>query len=184
MRKKLFILLVLFSLFFFTNCQSNRSGISAGDISGFPAEIAGTWTTDDGKWQMNFKPDGSLHSIKYYFNAEPMVISEGGGSDYFKDKPESVRSIYIFGENSVHYDEKTSVLTVEVAIENFEIKRPMGRLEGSMLDKFTGAVSDDKKTWTAVWNNQTEFIGLEIDSPASQELVFKHIEKAEPEQAH
>jgi len=184
MRKKLFILFALFCLFFFANCQNNRSGISAGGKSVFPAELAGTWRTDDGKWQMSFEPDGSLRSIKYYFNPEPMLISEGGGTDYFKDKPDSVRSIYVFGENSVRYNEKTSVLTVEVAIERFEIKRPMGRLEGSMLDKFTGAVSGDKKTWTAVWNNQTTFKDIEIDSPASQELVFRRIEKAEPEQAH
>ena len=149
----------------------------------FPAELTGTWRTDDGKWQMSFEPDGSLYSIKYYFSPEPMLISKGGGSDYFKDKPESVRSIYIFGENSVRYDEKTLVLIVEVAIERFEIKRPMGRFEGNMVDTFAGAVSSDKKTWTAVWNNQTTFKDIEIDSPASQELVFRHIEKAEPEQA-
>jgi len=183
MRKKLFILFALFCLFFFTNCQSNRSGISAGGKSVFPAELAGTWRTDDGKWQMSFNPDGSLHSIKYHFNAEPMLISEGGGSDYFKDKPESVRSIYIFGENSVRYDEKTLELTVEVAIERFEIKRPMGKLEGNMMDRFTGAVSSDKKTWTAVWNNQTTFKDIEIASPVPQELVFRRIEKVEPERA-
>jgi hypothetical protein len=183
MRKTLFILFALFSLFFFANCQDNHSGISAGGKSRFPPELAGTWRTDDGKWQMSFEPDGSLHSIKYYFNPEPMLISEGGGTDYFKDKPDSVRSIYVFGENSVRYNEKTLVLTVEVAIEHFEIKRPMGRLVGNMMDKFTGRVSGDKKTWTAVWNNQTTFEDIEIDSPASKELVFRHIEKVDPGRA-
>ncbi len=181
MRKKLFILFALFSLFFFAGCQNNRSGMRAGGKGRFPAELAGTWRTDDGKWQMSFNPDGSLYSIKYYFNPEPMVISEGGGSDFFRDG--SVRSVYIFGDHRVRYDPENEILAVEIAIEDFEIKRPMGRLEGNMMDKFTGAVSGDKKTWTAVWNNQTTIKDLKIDSIHPQELVFRHLEKVEPERA-
>ena len=180
MRKKLFILFALSSLFFFANCQNNHSDMKAGGESGFPAELSGTWRTDDGKWQMSFNPDGSLYSIKYYFNAEPMVISEGGGSDLFRDG--SVRSVYIFGDHSVSYDRENSVLAVEIAIEDFELNRPMGKLEGNMMDKFAGGISGDKKTWTAVRNNQTTFKDLKIDSDPPQELVFRHIEKVKPEQ--
>ncbi len=180
MRNPLFILFALFSLIFFTDCQDNHSDMKAGGKSGFPAELAGTWRTDDGKWQMSFNPDGSLYSIKYYFNGKPMVVSEGGGYDFFSDG--SVRSVYIFGDHSVHYDAEDAILAVEIAIEDFELNRPMGRFEGNMMDKFTGRVSGDRKTWTAVWNSQMTFKNIEIDSPAPEELVFRHLEKVEPEQ--
>ena len=178
-REMVFILAVMFIL---TGCNDNRLDNIKNQESKFPADLAGTWRTDDGLWLMSFNPDGSLYSIKYYFNRHPMVISRGGGYDIFEDG--SLRSAYIFGEHSSHYDPKSAELSVEIAIDNFEITRPMGKFEGHMIDKFSGKISDDKKTWTAVWNNRTTVKGIEGESITTQELVFRHIEKTELEESH
>jgi hypothetical protein len=155
------------------NVNKNAKAV-ADKRNKFPDFLAGVWKTDDGRWQITLGPDGSLKEIKYYFNDEPMVTSDGGGYDLFDD--DDIRSVYVFGPYSTDYDPNSSRLSLEVKIDQFEVKRPMGGFTGWMVDKFEGPISNDKKTWNAQWKNTTRIEEFDNSSNDSALLIFKHIE--------
>jgi hypothetical protein len=162
----------------FIGCQEgnnvNKDVKSAGGGKGkVPSFLTGVWQTDDTVWQITFEPDGSLKSIKYYFIYKPIVVAEGGGYDWFNDG--EIRSVYILGPYSTNYDPKKRWLSLEIKIDYFEIKRPMGNFEGWQVDKFEGTISEDNKTWNAQWTCTAGIKGADSAATDTGDLLFKHI---------
>ncbi len=139
----------------------------------FPPFLAGTWAAEEGMWQMTFKPDGSLESIKFYFVSAPIDTAKGAADETGEN---GFDSTWKLGDNRVKYNPDTMRLEVEVKISYFKVVRPMGTFEGNMVHTFKGIVSEDHKTWDVNWVNVTEINDFPEKSTDELSLVFKHID--------
>ena len=71
------IVLFIICVFIISCKKTVTSQKGAGASAEFPPFLAGTWAAEEGMWQMTFKPDGSLESIKFYFVSAPIDTAKG-----------------------------------------------------------------------------------------------------------
>lgn len=137
------------------SCQQKLSCGQKSKIENFPPQMVGTWDCQFGplavnRWQITFNPDGTIPKIYHYVFGE-LIVSDGG---IYKDGPDpNTYMVVALGPVDAEYDPATKILTIEVVIDDYEMKLPAGTLKGRIIDKLTGKISEDGKTWNAEWRS-------------------------------
>jgi hypothetical protein len=137
----------------------------------FPQELAGTWICVENKWEIIIEKDGALTWALY-----PM------GSVWIEpDKTLEVpmkmdrTSIYASGPWKAVYDQKSSILSVEIAVPFFEIAMGDDTVNGYSTDTFIGPVDIQKGVWEAKWVSNASYI------VNTKELKDHHLADEDPD---
>ncbi len=117
----------------------------------FPEFLVGTWKADRYDWAFKFEPDGSISHLVHMLWALRIDVKEGGV--YVKSKFEDSYAVFVIGPCEADYNPTTRELSVKIIMDYYEIKTPVGSLEGRSEDYFQGPVSEDGKTWKVEWRN-------------------------------
>jgi hypothetical protein len=130
--------------------------------------LAGTWKAQGGKWELTFDSDGDISKIRHPFVTVEIDVTEGGAYEEGKD---GAHSIYAMGPCAARYDPNKRELDVEINFDYFKVVLPIGSFEGKMIDRLTGRISEDYKSWTAGWTNFGELDDLMKPDPNSFRMV-------------
>ncbi|MHC4692933.1 MAG: hypothetical protein ACYS67_09335 [Planctomycetota bacterium] len=184
MKKFLLLAGCVFVLMGIFGCQNDEKVIKTetdGDKQ-FPDFLVGVWKSDHSNWGFKFEGDGSIskleHSLGLMMKVEEGVLYEEG--------IEGSTGVYILGPCEADYDPQTRELKVMIILEYFRMEMPIGVLEGSSKDYFSGPVSEDGKVWRVKWLNYSLLEGADRPDPNIIEanpipLVFTPLEIPEAE---
>ncbi|UCE99198.1 MAG: hypothetical protein JSV82_08510 [Planctomycetota bacterium] len=147
------------------------------DDGRFPEFLTGgIWKQDKQyNWMFKFKPDGTLSKLRHTLNVY-IAVDEGGT---FIEGDDDYYAFFVLGPCDVEYNPSTRELNVTVILEHFTMKLPIGTIEGSSRDYFSGIVSEDGMTWEADWLSYNETVGADTQDPnlvPSIPLVFTKID--------
>ncbi len=173
--QKVMIIAVVLSVVFLTGCQKTQQK--------FPESMVGVWQSkvgwrDTDIYAIQFEPDGKISKIIHNV-AGPLDISKGGSSG--EGSEPDTYYMFVLGPSQAEYDAQKKEITVEIRIDNFEMKVPQGTLRGKIVDKFNGPVTKDGRTWKVQWRcygwleDAEEPDIKEIDNNP-QELIFKRLD--------
>ena len=136
--------LVMFSVLF-TGCQAGHRGqeiIIEGEGT-FPPEAAGVWKTDDDKWEIEFRKDGSIVSAVIPLGN---IRLRPGKVKKFPTRFEG-KGVFEPGLWQIYYDTQTSEMTVVLAIDHFYQDVGNHSLEGDQTDFLSGPLDLDTNQW-------------------------------------
>lgn len=112
-----------------------------------PPEVAGTWKTKEHPWRIAITPDGKISSVII-----PMGTVEVKPNQTTKvEMKDGNFSTYVPGAFDLEYTPETRDLYVSIEMKRMHISLPGGWIDGNSLDRFTGPISEDGKTWIADW---------------------------------
>lgn len=131
-----------------SGCQRGSRGmeVTLDGKGGFPSELAGTWKTQDAKWEIAFLGDGSIREA---------LIPLGGvrlrpGQTLRFDIPDwQGKAEYVPGVWKVFYAEELRELTVYLEIKHLYNDVGNHAIEGNNTDILSGTLSADMRVWTA-----------------------------------
>ena len=137
----------------------------------FPEFLVGQWKADQYNWAFKFEPDGSISSIVHNIWALEIDLDEGGF--YTEGPDENSYAVFIMGPCEADYNPATRELSVKIIMDRYEIKLPVGSLEGRSEDYFDGPVSKDGMKWNVRWR---EYGYLEDATPPDVNYIDAHPE--------
>lgn len=153
----------------------SRRDDSSDAIDGkFPEFLVGTWRPqieDDSRWILTFARDGSISKMTHSAGME-FEVDEGGLVEKWHGE---IEAIYGLGPCEVEYNKETGQLNVTVVITDFLVYSATSSLEGDFHDTLRGSVSEDGKTWKAVWISKCNIIGGGVSQLGPKELTFTKI---------
>ncbi|MHC4193183.1 MAG: hypothetical protein ACYS8I_00730 [Planctomycetota bacterium] len=158
MKQSVVVVACLLVLSFLGGCQS----------TGFPKVMVGVWEAEAskwGKWGFKFEPDGSILKLEHPL-AGPVILSEGY---VYKEGPDpNTHAIFVMGPCDANYLSRTKELKVEVVLDYFRMKLPIGVLEGRIESYFSGPISRNGKTWAI---ELREYAWLEGARPPDPNMI-------------
>jgi hypothetical protein len=134
-------------LLWISGCQGPQESTSGDAKTALPPEIAGTWKARESSWKIVLNPDGTVSSA---------VISLG----QVEVKPNQTTKVemkdgqfstYKTGDCVVDYTPATRELFVSVEMKKIHVVYMDNVIDGNSINRFTGPVSEDGKTWIADW---------------------------------
>jgi len=138
------------------SCQADKKAIEVIiDGNGqFPERLAGTWKSDNGVWEINLEPDGtissaviSLGSVRIKPGEITTIPMRLGGQGIFKP-----------GLWTLWYLQRQRELSVEITIDEFRTELGQDVIRGKTRDILTGPVSQDGSIWQAERFSYPEYI--------------------------
>ena len=112
-----------------------------------PPEVAGTWKAKGSPWKIVITPNGRIDSAII-----PMGKVEVKPNRTTKfEMMHGEFSTYKTGRCDLEYTPQTRELFVSIEIKKMHIAFPDDAIDGNSIDRFTGPVSEDGKTWIADW---------------------------------
>ncbi|MBW8042534.1 MAG: hypothetical protein FVQ85_21410 [Planctomycetes bacterium] len=147
----------------FLGCQNDKkvNGTKTDGDKQFPEFLVGVWTSDQFNWVFKFERDGSISKFQHTMGMK-MNVAEGG---LYEEGTEDSSGVYVLGPCEADYDPQTRQLKVMIILEHFRMELPMGVVEGSSKDYFSGPVSEDGKFWRAKWLNYGTIEGADPPDP-------------------
>lgn len=132
--------------------------------------VIGTWKNiEEGeKWNFVFESDGIISEVLRPDGLH-MILSEGGTNI----NPEPNLFIhYIYGPSEWSYDCRARFLQAKVVIEDFYIKSNEAELNCSIIDDFSGRVSEDGRSWTVSWKTITKWPDKQEQVSEVRRIIF------------
>lgn len=154
----MFLLLVIVGLSGLTGCQGPTANlipvevIIAGDGE-FPASLAGTWKADRNRWEITFEEDGTISNAVITMGTERIIPGQTKTIPLKKGG----KGIYEPGQWTVQYSPDTRELIVNIVMAHIRLEMDGQILDGKTTDTFMGNVSEDGKTWTAIWSSFPDY---------------------------
>jgi len=161
MKQILTLLCVLLALSLI-GCQQSeqQADTSVAENVEFPRFIVGTWKAQgENSWELTFDPDGNVSSVVINMGK---VMLEPGKTTYIPMK-EGGESSYEPGGFVASYDKSQKELTVRISVKHSYIELVGGIVEGSSEDVFSGAFTEDGKTWNVTWTSFPKYIARTED---------------------
>jgi hypothetical protein len=117
-------------------------------------EIAGLWeSSGQNPWKITLAPDGTVSDI-VRADGLHFVLSEG----MLEMEPaEDVYARYVFGPCTWTYDAASRRLEVVLIIDDMYVKTSETELHCSVIDEFSGDLSEDGQTWAPRWISTAKF---------------------------
>lgn len=150
----LFLLAVTLVLSCFTGCQMlNPVEVIIDGEGKFPASLAGTWKANRSNWRITFEEDGTISSAVINMGTQRIVPGETKRIPLKKGG----EGIYEPGQWTVQYAPDTRELIVEIVMTHIRLEMEGRIIDGKASDTFMGNISEDGKTWTAMWNSVSDY---------------------------
>jgi hypothetical protein len=124
--------------------------------------IAGVWQTAAmNPWKLTLAEDGTVTEVLRKDGLHFVMVD--GSVEY---RPlENVYAKYVFGPCLWDYDPVNRRLNVVLTIDDMLVKTGQQEFQCSLIDEFSGTISEDGKTWTPEWIMTQKY-------QASQDDVF------------
>ncbi len=150
----LFLLAVTLVLTCLTGCQTlNPVEVIIDGEGKFPASMAGTWKANRSKWKITFEEDGTISSAVINMGNRRIVPGQTRRVPLKKGG----KGIYEPGQWTVQYSPDSRELIVEIVMAHIRLEMGGRIIDGSASDTFMGVVSEDGKTWIALWNSVPDY---------------------------
>jgi hypothetical protein len=150
MRKTLLPLITGLCLLTFVGCrvvppQKKTVDVYIDGNGKFPSYLVGKWQTEQGDWEIAFKPNGtiehaviSLGKVKITPGHTTTVPMLGGGKGTFTP-----------GKWTVRYFQEQKQLIVEIVIYSFRIELGSSVVHGKTREFFSGFITENSNVWQA-----------------------------------
>ena len=122
-----------------------------------PKELAGQWTSDDGKWCITVNEDGSIPWFHHPFGID-FLVSDGGA---FVEKNKGSAE-YLLGPCEASYNKETGQFAITVVMEYIRFDMVTAELEGNSTDEIIGTAHLGDAQWEGEWYSYATFNGVPI----------------------
>lgn len=187
MRRLLLLIVCSVCLWGLVSCQKGDLHVENVDGSGqFPGFLVGWWKADRFGWAFKFERDGSIAYVTHIIWDLTIDVEEGGRflEGLYEDTDVDTYAVFALGLCEAEYDSATRNLKVKAILDHYEIKTPVGSLEGRSDDFFEGPVSEDGKTWTVDWRSYSYMDGatlpdIDFINEHPERLVFTKVDSGD-----
>lgn len=127
----------------------------------FPGFLAGVWRNEEHGWEFTFEPDGSISSAMISLGRIRLKPGEVAEVPMIKGG----KGVFTPGDWEAYYTPSARELTVKISIKSFRIEVADNILEGKSTDVFLGEISENGKTWQAVWTGFPDYVAHTSENP-------------------